>query len=230
PVLGLGTWNSKSGEVGLAVRAAIECGYRHIDCAQAYGNQKEVGEAIQKAISDGLVKREDLWITTKIWNTFHSYPAALKAIDDCLKEMKLDYFDLVLIHWPMGYQEGGEMFPFADEAKTIMKYSDVDYAETWKALETARMEGKTRHIGVSNFGIGQIMRLVRMARPKPQVVQVECHVYLDQKMMQEYCASEGIAMVAYSPLASQTSPFRTPKDPSVYKDQTITEIAKKLKA
>jgi len=230
PVFGLGTWNAKSGEVGAAVRAAIEIGYRHIDCAQAYLNQEEVADAIHGAIADGLVKREDLWITTKIWNTFHSYPAALKSIDDSLQQMRLDYFDLVLIHWPMGYEEGGEMFPFADEARTKMKYSDVDFADTWKALEVARIEGKTRHIGVSNFGIGQIMRLVRMARPVPQVVQVECHVYFDQKMMQEYCASEGIAMIAYSPLASQASPFRTPKDPIVFKDPVITEVAKKHKA
>lgn len=143
--------------------------------------------------------------------------------------MKLDYVDLVLIHWPMGYEEGGDIFPRTEDGKG-MRFSDIDYSETWRALEVARMEGKTRHIGVSNFGIGQIMRLDKMARPKPQVVQVEVHVYLAQKMMRDYCASEGIALIAYSPLASSNSPFRTPKDPTVFKDPTITEIADSINA
>uniref|UniRef100_A0AC34FUW3 NADP-dependent oxidoreductase domain-containing protein n=1 Tax=Panagrolaimus sp. ES5 TaxID=591445 RepID=A0AC34FUW3_9BILA len=181
PLFGLGTWQSKAGELKVVIRAAIEEGYRHFDCAQGYMNQGEVGKAINQAIEDGLVtreelwittKREELWITTKVWNTFHSYEAATKSIDDTLKEMNLEYLDLVLIHWPMGYEEGGDMFPKTSDQKG-MRFSDVDYTETWRALEVARMEGKTRHIGVSNFGIGQIMRLIKMARPKPQVVQVE---------------------------------------------------------
>uniref|UniRef100_A0A914Z4R7 NADP-dependent oxidoreductase domain-containing protein n=1 Tax=Panagrolaimus superbus TaxID=310955 RepID=A0A914Z4R7_9BILA len=174
PIFGLGTWQSKAGELKVVIRAAIEEGYRHFDCAQAYMNQGEVGKAINQAIDDGLVTREELWITTKVWNTFHSYEAATKSIDDTLKEMKLEYLDLVLIHWPMGYEEGGEMFPKTSDQKG-MRFSDVDYTETWRALEVAKMEGKTRHIGLSNFGIGQIMRLIKMARPKPQVVQVEVH-------------------------------------------------------
>uniref|UniRef100_A0A914PBC7 NADP-dependent oxidoreductase domain-containing protein n=1 Tax=Panagrolaimus davidi TaxID=227884 RepID=A0A914PBC7_9BILA len=225
PLFGLGTWQSKAGELKVVIRAAIEEGYRHFDCAQGYMNQGEVGKAINQAIEDGLVKREELWITTKVWNTFHSYEAATKSIDDTLKEMNLEYLDLVLIHWPMGYEEGGDIFPKTSDGKG-MRFSDVDYTETWRALEVARMEGKTRHIGVSNFGIGQIMRLIKMGRPKPQVVQVEVHVYLSQKMMRDYCASEGIALIAYSPLANNSSPFRTPKDPSIFKEQTITDIAK----
>uniref|UniRef100_A0A7E4UVU4 Aldo_ket_red domain-containing protein n=1 Tax=Panagrellus redivivus TaxID=6233 RepID=A0A7E4UVU4_PANRE len=225
PVFGLGTWQSKAGEVGAAVKEAIKQGYRHIDCAQAYGNQKEVAEAIHDCIDEGIVTREDLWITTKIWNTFHSYDAALEAIKACLKEMRLDYFDLVLIHWPMGYEEGGEFFPWTDETKSAMKFSDVDYIDTYQALVFAQENGLTRHIGLSNFEVNQVLRITGAGLPMPQVIQVEIHVYLKQFKMMEYCQDENIALIAYSPLASTGSPFRKPSDPSVFTDKVITAIA-----
>ena len=170
PVFGLGTWKSKPGEVTEAVKNAIDIGYRHFDCAHVYGNEKEVGEAIKAKIEEGVVKREDLFITSKLWNTFHRPDLVEKAIKQTLNNFGLDYIDLYLIHWPVGYQEGGELFPTSDEGVILL--SDVDYLDTWKAMEEVLKKGLTKNIGVSNFNSEQITRLLENASVKPVTNQV----------------------------------------------------------
>jgi diketogulonate reductase-like aldo/keto reductase len=225
PVVGLGTWLSKPGEVGNAVKIALENGYRHIDCAQAYMNQDEIGQVFADAFAHG-VKREDVFITSKVWNTFHSYEKAKEAIDLILQQLKLTYLDLCLIHWPMGFEEGGEIFPRTEDGKH-MRYSEIDYLETWKAMEEAVQAGKIRSIGLSNFNSQQIQRVIDHATILPAVLQVEVHPYFQQPKLVNFCKEKGIVVTAYAPLGNMATPFRQEGQANLLEDPVILEIAKK---
>lgn len=170
PVLGLGTWKSPVGQVYEAVKIAIEAGYRHIDCAFIYGNEKEIGKALSEVIQSGKVKREQLFITSKLWNTYHSKKNAAKCLEQTLNNLQLDYLDLYLIHWPLGYQEDGELFPKDSQGNVL--FSDVDYLESWHELENFVGQGKVKSIGLSNFNSQQIDRVIQNAKIQPAVNQV----------------------------------------------------------
>ena len=170
PILGLGTWKSKGDDAYQAVKYAIEIDYRHIDTALAYGNEKEVGNAIRDVIGNGTVKREELFVVTKVWNSFHSRENALKAVNISLTNLGLDYIDLMLIHWPFGFKEGEGLRPLDQNNDTI--FSDIDYLETWSALEEAKQNGLVKSIGVSNFNSSQLERVINNSTIKPVVNQV----------------------------------------------------------
>lgn len=170
PLLGLGTWNAQGIELTQAVKFAIEVGYRHVDTAANYRNEHLVGDAIHDSIENGFVKREDLFVTTKVWNNSHSRTSVLLALNKSLSNLKLNYVDLFLIHYPIGYKEGDMLSPLDDNGQVIT--SDIDYIETWRGMEDCKRLGLTRSIGVSNFNAEQISRIISNCTITPSMNQV----------------------------------------------------------
>ncbi|GFS73701.1 aldo-keto reductase family 1 member B1 [Nephila pilipes] len=225
PVIGLGTWKSKPGQVFEAVKTAIDIGYRHVDCALAYQNETEVGQAIKAKIDDKTIKREDIFVTSKLWNTFHRREKVLECCQLSLKALGLDYLDLYLIHWPIAYKEGDELFPKNEKGEMLT--SDLDFKETWKGMEELYEKGLVKSIGLSNFNSQQINTILSISKIKPVVLQVECHPYLNQNKLIEFCKKHDIAVTAYSPLGSPDRPWVKPDEPSVMADPRIKKLADK---
>ena len=225
PALGLGTWKSKPGEVKNAVYTAIKKGYRHIDCADIYGNQNEVGEGIERAIDQGICRREDLWITSKLWNSDHQKDMVEKALKRILHDLRLEYLDLFLVHWPVALKVGVGL---PESPEDFFSLDEVPLTETWGAMAQCREKGLTHHIGVSNFNQNQLEELIKVG-PKPEMNQIELHPYLQQTELLEFCKKNNILVTAYSPLGSSDRPQQMKKDgePVLYTNEVIKEIASK---
>lgn len=166
-----------------------------------------------------------MFITSKLWNTFHRPDLVRGALEVTLKNLGTPYVDLYLIHWPLAYKEGGELFPKTADDK--IAFSDVDFLDTWKELEKAVDDGLIKSIGVSNFNRAQLERLLANARIPPVTNQVECHPYLTQTKLSEYCASKNIVITAYSPLGSPQRPWVTANDPVLLEDPKLKALADK---
>jgi aldehyde reductase len=225
PAFGLGTWLSKPGEVGRAVEEALRIGYRHIDCAHIYGNEAEVGEALTKCFTKGICKREDVFITSKLWNSEHAKDLVLPALQVTLKNLQLEYVDLYLIHWPQDLPRDVVLSKLTDEQ--MLGYNEQNIASCWEGMEEARSLGLARAVGISNFTITKTENLLKTAKVVPAVNQVECHPFLQQQKLFEYCQSKGIVFEAYSPLGNPGRPKKGDDDPSVFDNPIINEIAVK---
>src|SRR5690554_4152828 len=198
--IGLGTWKSTGNELKKAVKDALHAGYRHIDTAATYGNEEEIGEALAEVFAEGEIFREDVFITSKLWNDSHGEGEVIPALQDSLKKLQLDYLDLYLIHWPVAFRNGVE---FPKKPSDYLTLEEAPLIETWKQMEEAKKNGLAKHIGVSNFSVKKLKDLISKATIKPEMNQVELHPLLQQNDLLEYCKSEGIHLTAYSPLGSR---------------------------
>lgn len=223
PVIGLGTFSSTDSKegVGKAVLEALKAGYRSVDCAEMYGNEREIGDAIREFLATGAAKREDLFITSKVWNTNHAPEHVAEACRRTLDNLQLDYLDLYLVHWPMAWEHGGRMMPTESNGKAF-KMAKVPLHVTWAAMERLVDEGKVRHIGVSNYTELLLGDLLCYARIPPVCNQIELHPYLQQKNLVRMCQSQGILVSAYSPLG-QPTPGRAV---NLLEDPVLQQIAK----
>lgn len=224
PAIGLGTWKSTPGEVGNAVSSALDIGYRHIDCASIYQNQKEIGAAFSQSLGDKIIQRDKLWVTSKLWNNAHAARHVRPALESTLRDLQLDYLDLFLIHWPVHFKEN---IVFPKHAEEFLHPDAIPVMETWQAMEKMVQKGLCRFIGVCNFNIRRLKELQQQAHIQPVMNQIELHPYLQQNEMLEYCRQNNILLTAYSPLGSPDRPAGLKKDnePSLLTHPTIIEIA-----
>ena len=207
PCVGFGTFRTPNGEVAVrAVKEAIAAGYRHIDTAAVYGNERSVGAAIRESGID----RKDIFITSKLWNSDQGFDSTLRAFDKTMQALGTDYLDLYLIHWPLAFRKGIGM---PQSKNDLIPLSQIPLSLTWEAMEKL-VDGKlTRHIGVSNFSIEAIEKLNDGARIRPEMNQIEIHPYMQQDRLVDYCRDTGLLVTAYSPLGSRGN--RVLKDPVV---------------
>lgn len=234
PTVGLGTWKIPDEVLPALIPDAVGVGYRHFDCACDYGNEPAVGAGIANAISSGQCAREDLWITSKLWNTYHHPDHVRAACERTLSDLGLDELDLYLVHFPvtLAYVPFEERYPpgwfFNPEAENpSMKHVDVPYADTWGAMETLVDEGLVKRIGVCNLGTAMLRDIKSYARIQPAVNQVEMHPYLTQQNLLRFCQENDIVATAFSPFgaSSYVSLSMADKNESLFDDPDIAEIA-----
>jgi len=221
PALGFGTLIPDPVTTRNATRAALEAGFRAIDTAERYRTEREVGQAIQEVFKEGKVKREDVFVITKLWNTNHRPERVKPAYEASLKRLQLDFVDLYLIHTPFAFQPGDDQDP-RDANGNVIYDQGVTLLDTWRAMESLVSEGKCKAIGLSDVSLAQVRDVVKAAKMKPAVVHVESHPYLPQWDLLNYCKEQGIVLQAFAALGHSS-------EPSLLKDPVITAIAQRVK-
>lgn len=220
PALGFGTLIPDSATTISATRDALRTGYRHLDCAERYRNEREVGEAVGIELAAQGIAREDLFVTTKLWNSNHRPERVEPACDASLDRLGLDYLDLYLIHTPFAFQPGDDQDP-RDENGQVIYDEGLTLIETWRAMENLVDNGKCRAIGLSDIGLADLQPLYESARIKPAVVQVEAHPYLPETELLEFCEEKGIVFLAFAPLGHGIRP-------GPVEDPIIVQIAARI--
>ena len=231
PAIGLGTFGSdhaSPSEVAEAVRYAASVGYRHFDCASVYGNEGQIGRAIQE-IFDGGLRRDEVWITSKLWNDKHGENDVIAACERSLSDLQIDHLDLYLIHWPFPnhHPPGCDV---GSRSAHAVPYIHENYMRTWRRMEELVHRGLARHIGTSNMTIPKLRLLLRDARIKPAANEMELHPHFQQPEFFRYLIKNGIQPIGFSPIGSPARPERdrTPEDTLPIEDPAIREIARRL--
>jgi diketogulonate reductase-like aldo/keto reductase len=220
PALGFGTLIPDPVATSAATRAALEAGFRLLDTAERYRTEREVGQAMQDVFKEGKVKREDVFVITKLWNTNHRPQRVKPAFEASLKRLQLEYADLYLIHTPFAFQPGDEQDPRDSSGKVIYD-STVTLLDTWRALEGLVDDGRCKAIGLSDVSLEQAKGIVDVARIKPAVIHVESHPYLPEWELLNYCKQNGIVLQAFAALGHSS-------EPNLLEDPVITTIAKRI--
>ncbi|PRX23105.1 aldehyde reductase [Paraburkholderia sp. BL18I3N2] len=220
PALGFGTLIPDAATTTSATRDALEAGYRHFDCAERYRNEREVGDALRAGLAAGGIAREDIFVTTKLWNSNHRRERVEPAFDASLERLGLDYLDLYLIHTPFAFKPGDEQDP-RDENGDVIYDKGVTLLDTWSAMEDLVDRGRCRAIGLSDIGLDELRPLYESARIKPAVVQVEAHPYLPETELLEFCKENGIVFLAFAPLGHGIRP-------GPLEDPVILQIAERI--
>lgn len=220
PAVGFGTLFRDLSVTTQAVKEALDAGFRHFDCAERYRNEDSVGVAIKETLEGGKIRREDLFITTKLWNTNHRPDRVQPAFEASCRRLQVDYIDCYLIHTPFAFQPGDNQDP-RDEQGNVIYDSGVTLIETWRALERLVDEGRCRSIGLSDVTLPALQAIVAEARIKPAVVQVESHPYLPEWELLEFCKQHGIIVLAFAPLGHGM-------EPNVLEDAVLTGIARRV--
>jgi aldehyde reductase len=205
PALGFGTLIPDAALTITATTDALEAGFRHFDCAERYGNEREVGKALQEGLAGGGVAREDIFVTTKLWNSNHRPERVEPAFEASLDRLGLKYLDLYLIHTPFAFRPGDDQDP-RDQNGNVLYDRDVTLFDTWKAMETLVDHGKCRAIGLSDITLNTLKPIYESARIKPAVVQVEAHPYLPETELLQFCKERGIVVLAFAPLGHGMKP------------------------
>ena len=220
PALGFGTLIPDAALTITATRDALEAGFRHFDCAERYGNEREVGTGLQAGIAAAGISREDIFVTTKLWNSNHRPERVEPAFEASLERLRLAYLDLYLIHTPFAFQPGDNQDP-RDQNGNVIYDQGVTLLDTWRALETLVDHGKCRAIGLSDISLNELKPVYESARIKPAVVQVESHPYLPETELLEYCKQNGIVLLAFAPLGHGMKP-------GLFEDPVILAIAARV--
>jgi alcohol dehydrogenase (NADP+) len=220
PALGFGTLIPDAAATITATRDAMEAGFRHFDCAERYGNEREVGRALQAGLAGGGVAREDIFVTTKLWNSNHRPERVAPAFEASLDRLGLKYLDLYLIHTPFAFQPGDEQDP-RDQDGNVLYDHGVTLLDTWKAMESLVDHGKCRAIGLSDISLDELKTIYESSRIKPAVVQVEAHPYLPETELLEFCKERGIVFLAFAPLGHGMKP-------GLLEDAVISGIAARV--
>jgi diketogulonate reductase-like aldo/keto reductase len=220
PALGFGTLIPDPVATKTATKAALEAGFRLLDTAERYHTEPEVGQAMQDVFKEGKIKRQDVFVITKLWNTNHRPQRVKPAFEASLKRLQLDYLDLYLIHTPFAFQPGDNQDP-RDSSGNVIYDKGVTLLDTWTAMESLVAEGKCKAIGISDVNLAQVQDIVKAARIKPAVVHVESHPYLPQWDLLEYCKEQGIVLQAFAALGHSS-------EPNLMQDPVIAAIAKRV--
>lgn len=225
PALGIGTLITEAHETRKAIKGALEVGFRLIDCAERYRNEAEVGEMLREIFRSRLVKRDEVFVVSKLWNNNHRYERVKPAFEASLKRLQLDYLDLYLIHTPFAFKPGDDPEP-RDEHGRLVYDKKVTLMETWRAMESLVDSGKCRAIGLSDIGLGEFKEIYEEARIKPAVLHVESHPYLPQWDLVNYCKKTGVVLQAFAPLGHGIEP-RLLDDPVI---DAVAYLVKKTPA